>query len=219
MIADLILSHPDISVLLIESRGSSEFVVGVPHHAPLGKETLPCAEHDTSDENSGVLGRYLAALLNCHSVIASNYILDSNKTEYSDYYKVIYDWKPTILVEIHGHGGKKAEFDLEISSGSEKMSKWSQELSGKLREMLAQAPSLKNYCISGDFSKINFKATKSKTITSDQWLAFHLELPKSLRSSKSQYTYFCEVLANALQDSLVKYRGDKIGDAVANPTS
>jgi len=203
-----VLQDPDSTVLLIERRKTSDIVIGVPHHAPLGKETLPCPNHNNSDENAGTLGRYLATLLDCHSVIACNYFLDPNKAEDTDYFRILKEWMPIMHVEIHGHGGKSAEFDIEISSGSENMTVWSEDLSERLAKQIAEVPSLRHYSISGKFTEIVLKATKSRTITSNKWLAIHLELPKSLRASKSQYICFCEALATALLEILARYRED-----------
>jgi hypothetical protein len=217
--AEIILHNKDISALLIERRKTNEIVVGVPHHAPLGNETLPCEEHKNSDENAGILGWNLASLLNCHCVIASNYFIDSNKHEDSDYFRIIKEWMPSILVEIHGHGGNSVNFDIEISSGSEKMSKWAEDLSHRLEVLLTEVPSLREYSISGRFREINLRATKSKTITSDCWLAFHVELPRSIRSSESQYLKFCKSLASALQELSVNYRRVHNGNKPAIPAS
>lgn len=181
-----ILNDPHTSLLIINHRRSSEIVVAAPHHAPLGTKALPCDKHLVSDENAGLVAQHLATILDCHSIIASNYIFDVNKCDKTDYYRAIDTWNPTILVEIHGHGGKKATADIEISSGSASLEEWSRSLAEGLKEILAEDPRLGRYSVCGEFNRIHFTATKSATIISDKWLAFHLELPKSIRATKEQ---------------------------------
>jgi hypothetical protein len=212
MPVEKILESSTVSSLLIERRENSDFVIGVPHHAPLGTPNLPCPEHEDSDENTGHLGRYLAFLLGCHSVIACNYMMDVNKSRDSDYFKVLSAWSPTALVEIHGHGGEWAIFDIEISCGSIDHESWAMQLAEVLENKLAPIPTLAPYSISGAFEAIYYKATKSVTITTDEWLAFHIELPKALRSSKSQYLPFCESLAESLREILERYRKEDVNE-------
>ena len=85
MTVEQYLEATDASLLVIEERGQTDFVIGVPHHAPVGTPTLPCPEHENSDENAGFLGRYLAEKLDCCSAIACNYPIDVNKSLQSDY--------------------------------------------------------------------------------------------------------------------------------------
>ena len=206
MPVEWILENPAVSSLIIERREHSDFVVGAPHHAPLGTPNLPCPEHEDSDENTGHLGRFLASLLGCHSIVACNYTMDVNKRRESDYFRVIAAWRPKVLVEIHGHGGEFAAYDIEISCGSIERGRWAKQLGGFLEEKLAPIPALAPYAISGDFDAIYYKATKSKTIATDEWLAFHIELPKPLRASKSQYLPFCTFLAESLREVFERYR-------------
>lgn len=173
------------SFLIIEKRKSREIVVGVPHHAPAGVKSLPCPEHKQSDENAGHLGRYIADKLNSCSIIACNYWFDSNKTLESDYSKHIIKWNPKILVEIHGHAGKDAKADIEISSGSMMNNKYSTRLEELLRNRCSKHSNLKALSICGDFEKIYFKASSSPTITVDRWIPFHIELPSKLRILKN----------------------------------
>lgn len=103
-----ILGSVSASVLIIEERKFKDIVVGVPHHAPAGTESLPCIAHPKSDENAGYLGRYVARNLNSCSIIACNYRIDVNKCLRSDYSMQIAQWNPKFLVEIHGGmGGQK----------------------------------------------------------------------------------------------------------------
>lgn len=197
-----ILNNADHSTLVVTPGVDEDIVVAVPHHAPSGAGKLPCKEHPDADENAGFLGYYISQLLNCRSIIACNYFIDPNKNKDTDYCKLLLSLKPKILLEIHGHGGHSANFDIEISSGSSRRNIWSIELANRLRSKLQTSSHLKDYTISGDFNHIYFKATKTYTITTDEWLAFHIELPNSLRKSQIEYKAFCEPLSEIVRDML-----------------
>ena len=197
------------SLLIIEVRGSTDVVVGVPHHAPAGKPTLPCPEHTASDENAGFLGRHLAEALHCCSIIACNYTIDVNKFFRSDYAMQIAKWNPKVLIEIHGHGGRKAKHDIEISSGSTENSRYSVRLATELRGLLANDNGLKGLSICGEYSELYFKANGSVTISDGRWVAYHIELPPSLRKSSDGATgkpppdigyTFCNALEKAVRN-------------------
>lgn len=205
MYIEPILADPKTSMLIVNSGQVQDIVIGVPHHAPLGTPELPCEEHRDADENTGFLGYYVAQLLNCPTVIACNYFIDPNKHRESDYFKRIQSWKPKILTEIHGHGGKSAKFHIEISSGSAERNFWSKHLADRLGKKFADVPSLQGYSISGDINAIYFKAQKTTSIVEKEWVSFHIELPKSLRESKSIYTPFCELLAVALKEIMADF--------------
>ena len=200
-----ILNDTGNYALLVTPGEIEEVVIGVPHHAPLGVGHLPCKEHPYADENAGLVGYELARLLNCKSIIACNSPIDPNKSKDSDYCQKILAWKPTFLVEIHGHGGLSAKFDIEISSGNSIRNFWSKEMAKRLRTKLSSLPLLYEYTISGDINKIYFKARKSFTITVDEWIAFHIELPKSIRASKEKYSLFCKALAETISELLASY--------------
>ncbi|OGZ13427.1 MAG: hypothetical protein A2942_01105 [Candidatus Lloydbacteria bacterium RIFCSPLOWO2_01_FULL_50_20] len=171
---------------------------------------LPCPEHEDADENAGFLGRYLAERLDCCSVIACNYRVDVNKRADTDYTEQIAQWKPRLLVEIHGHGGKKAGSDVvEISSGSAVNDKFSQALAGKLEGAFASsADDLKKLAIRGEYDTLKFKASKAVTISDARWTSYHIELPPSLRKPVDAATgkppetgyQFCDVLADLLKE-------------------
>ncbi|PZN83002.1 MAG: hypothetical protein DM484_05490 [Candidatus Methylumidiphilus alinenensis] len=189
--------------LLLISGEINDVVIGVPHHAPLGVTNLPCKEHPDADENAGYLGYEIACLLNCNCIIACNYDVNPNGSEDTEYSKKILSWMPKFLIEIHGHGGKSAKFDIEISSGSEKNNNFSLKLAEYLRLKFSGLPLLKQYTISGDFKKIHFKATRSFTIQRNEWISYHIELPKSIRQSKEEYLLFCKYLAEAVKELLL----------------
>ena len=202
---ETLLDDPATCMLIATSGKVRDIVIGVPHHAPLGVAELPCEEHRDADENVGFLGYYVSRLLDCPSIIACNYFIDPNKHIDSDYFKRVQSWKPKILTEIHGHGGHSARFDIEISSGSVERNLWSKELAARLRKKLVGVPGLQDYTLSGDFNAIYFKATKSLSVIEKEWVAFHIELPKSIRKSKSRYVRFCELLAETLGEILSEF--------------
>jgi hypothetical protein len=204
---ELLLDITDISLLMIEDRPKKSVVVGVPHHAPSGKETLPCLEHQEADENTGYLGHYLAERLRCCSVIACNYPVDSNKYFRSDYSMQIAAWNPKVLVEIHGHNGKKARSSIEISSGAGGNAGFAEALAEKLSAAFAGNDALRKFTVGGDYETIYYKASAAVTITGGRWIGYHIELPPNLRKMiegldgkppRAGYT-FCEVLAEVLK--------------------
>ncbi len=206
MIANLILESANHTLLLIEERRTKDIVIGVPHHAPAGTPNLPCPEHWDADENAGFLGRYLAQALNCCSVIACNYTIDVNKSLCTDYAVQITRWQPTILVEIHGHGGKAAKSNIEISSGSSDNNRYSVPLADMLARGLAATDGLKDVSISGDYENLHFKASNSATIANAKWIPYHIELPPQLRKTPENGKpphiafAFCDLLITALRE-------------------
>ena len=184
MSAESMLESKQTSLLIIEPRKETKVVIGVPHHAPAGVTKLPCPEHEDSDENTGFLGRYIAEALQCSSIIACNYTMDVNKCNRTDYAIQIAKWKPKILIEIHGHKGRanhgKANYDIEISSGSLGREQHSKQVAKQLETAFTNSD-LEQHTICGEFLKINFKASSSVTITDERWIAYHIELPPELR--------------------------------------
>jgi hypothetical protein len=202
MSIETILNDAVNSYLLFIPGTYTEIFVAAPHHAPLSVETLPCESHPSSDENTGLIAFHLARLLGCPCLIAGNYFLDSNKHKGSDYFKKIESLKPKILIEIHGHGSLTAKFDIEISSGSLDKSSWSEKMAAQLQQEMDSIPALRNYSLSGEFNRIYFKASKSLTINTNLWMAFHIELPQKLRETKSEYMPFCELLEKVAVDMI-----------------
>lgn len=192
------LNDPCNSFLFYLPGNNEQILIAAPHHAPLGVQHLPCETHPSSDENTGWIAYHLSQMLDSGCLIAGNYFIDPNKYKTSDYFKRIESLQPKILIEIHGHGSGSANFDIEISSGSRDKTFLSQRLANLLQQGLAIRENLKTYTISGDFEKIHFRATKSLTINTDQWTAFHIELPQKLREDEQQYLSFCEVFEEAI---------------------
>lgn len=195
-------------MLLTERRSRTDIVIGVPHHAPAGQSTLPCEDHRVADENCGYLGKRISELLDCCSVIACNYAVDANKSLRTDYSMQIAAWNPKVLVEIHGHGGKRAHFDIEISSGGPENDLFSKALARKLQNAFTSNTDLQALTVCGEYDKLYFKATKAVTISDCRWISYHIELPPNLRKPpqaahgqppKLGYR-FCDILAKALKE-------------------
>jgi len=201
-----ILSNPADMQLITTSR-KREIVIAVPHHAPGGTTRLPCPEHPVSDENAGYLGHYIAEKLNASSVIACNYIFDPNKDLSSDYSRRIIEWSPQLLVEIHGHGGGKANYEIEVSAGHAAGNRWSIPFAESVAAGLNGLTELSPVTISGNFEDIFFQATRSRTISTDRWLALHIELPGKLRihpgtnpSQPPDIAWpFCDILVESIR--------------------
>ena len=197
---DNILSETQKESLLLIQGDRQNIVIGVPHHAPLGVSNLPCQDHPDADENTGFLGAEVARLLDCNCVIVCNATKDANKDKETDYSQQILSWKPHLLIEIHGHGGKSAKFDIEISCGAVDRKKLSLALEESLKKKMAVEPLLKDFTISGDFDQIYFKASKSYTITAREWVALHIELPKKIREAPEIFLPFCKILAESVSE-------------------
>jgi hypothetical protein len=200
MSIETFLNDPTTSYLVYLPAENNQILVAAPHHAPLGVQQLPSPTHPTSDENTGWIAYQLAKLLNCPCLIAGNYFLDSNKDKSTDYFKRILSIHPKLLIEIHGHASGSAKFDIEISSGSLNKTEFSKQLATGLAFAFTKYPSLSEYTISGDFEQIHFKATKSLTINTYEWLAFHIELPQKLRENKEQHHIFCVCLSKLVSE-------------------
>ena len=117
-------------------------------------------------------------------------------------------WRPKVLIEIHGHGGKIAKYDIEISSGSSENDRYSHQIATKLAGIIAGADELKNLSISGQYSKLHFKASGSVTISDGRWIAYHIELPPALRKPSNSPSgkppnigyKFCNGLVKAVKE-------------------
>ena len=208
MDAELLLEITELSLLMIQDRPKKSIVVAVPHHAPAGKETLPCLEHQEADENTGFLGHYLAEQLHCCSVIACNYPVDSNKFFRSDYSMQIAAWNPKVLIEIHGHSGRKAKSSIEISSGAGGSEGYAKTLAERLAVSFQANDALRKFTVCGEYSQIYYKASNAVTITGGRWVGYHIELPPNLRKliegmdgkpPRAGYA-FCDVLAEVLRE-------------------
>ena len=191
-----LLNDSTNSYLIYHSGNNQKILVAAPHHAPLGVQQLPCLTHPTSDENTGWIAYQLAHHLDCDLIIAGNYFLDPNKYRTSDYYKKIESLMPTTLIEIHGHGSGSANYDIEISTGSREKSHLAEQFTDYLKQALSTQDHLKNYTICGDFDRIHFRATKSLTINTVLWNAYHIELPQKIREDQNQYLPLCEIIKN-----------------------
>ena len=198
------LTHPSKSFLIVEKREGSDIVIGAPHHAPAGVDTLPCGRD--ADENTGYLAYYLSEKLRATCVIAVNGKVDPNKSPGTNYSKAIRARCPGLLVEIHGHGGKRARADVEVSAGSRKKEHHAKRLVNSLREYLLRNDNINDLSVSGTWDFIYFKASRTATITGNDWLGLHIELPPLLRLQGGtkqppvEGYLFCEALAKALEE-------------------
>jgi hypothetical protein len=174
------LDYNSGSLLLSQTNPKSNIVVGVPHHGPYRFSRMLCDRN--ADENAGYLGAYLFEKLDCSLIIANRYFCDPNKDETTDYCKFIAKTDPDMLVEVHGHGGTKAVYDIEISSG-EFDKEYSKKFAKKLAKKMKHHPELKKYTISGDYDKIYYTAQFSLTVTDKRWHTLHIELPRTLRKT------------------------------------
>lgn len=169
-------------------------MIGAPHHSLGGIKFLPCKEHKDADENTGLIARQIALRLNVSSIIACNYRVDSNKSLETDYSRIIIQWKPKYLVEIHGHGAKFADkYAVEVSSGNIERNQLSKQFADTLTNKMANHRSLKRFEAFGDFDSIYFKATNSATITTSEWNPIHVEIPPSLRLTKTNQLPKCGI--------------------------
>ena len=213
MDANSMLESTEQSLLIIEARPRHDIIVGVPHHAPAGTPTLPCPEHGDSDENTGFIGRHIAKQLNCCCIIACNSTIDPNKNLDSDYAMQIAEWRPSVLIEIHGHGKVRSKYDVEVSCGSIDHTRYSEDLAAVINRNLAEDAEFADVSVSGRFADLYFRATKTLTITDTRWLAYHIELSSRLRKPKNgqpgRPTAFAYRFANHLAVALLEKHGQK----------
>jgi hypothetical protein len=197
-----ILSEKE-TILLIKEQERKDIIVGSPHHTPGGVAKMPCKDHEVGDENTGFITYKLAEKLKTSFIIACNYHIDSNKNLETVYSRQIKQWKPKYLIEIHGHGGKKAGLDcIEISSGNDRRNDKSKNFAQILKKKLDNYKELKKYEVDGDFDCIYFKATSSATITTDLWIPFHIELPPSIRKDNNDLPAFIDDFVNCLKETI-----------------
>jgi len=163
-------------------RNKSKVVIGAPHHAIGGVEKLPCPEHEVSDENTGYLARKLANYIESSYIIGCNATIDYNKSKENNYYKFIELITPKLLVEIHGHGGKKiGGNNIEISCGRKDNTEFSIKFSKLLNTKLRVKKDFEDIKVEGDLDKIYYKASKTISIQNKNWNSLHIELPPKLR--------------------------------------
>lgn len=195
--------------LIVGEGVRGEIVIGAPHHAPGGVETLPCSR--PADQNTGLLATRLARLLESPVVIAVNATSDPNKRMDTGYSKAVRQLAPKFLVEIHGHGGDKAKTDIEISAGGPGLNQKSTLLASVLNTELEKHPQLRDLTVCGDFQEIYYKATKTATIQHHGWAGLHIELPLLLRKRQNNPTIpqagqmFSRCLAAALSEAISSF--------------
>jgi hypothetical protein len=192
------------TTLITEKCLRNDILIAAPHHAIGGVKELHCSPNRASDENTGLIAYEIAKKLNCSFVIACNATSDPNKSLETDYSKQIIEWSPKYLIEIHGHGGKRGrEKVIEISSGSKVKNKFSNPFASTLQSILTNLDNLNELVIKGNFDEIYFKATNTATIIDNRWIAFHIELPPSLRLNYDKnLPENCSEFIKALSDTI-----------------
>ena len=85
------------------------------------------------------------------------------------------------ILEIHGHGGQSAKFDIEVSCGSAGREPLAIRFAGALARDLADDPTLSALSVSGEFARVYFRATQAATMQSPLWQGLHVELPLAVR--------------------------------------
>lgn len=189
--------------LFIAAKGNRSFItIGAPHHAVGGIKELPCHTHKDADENTGFIARRIAELLDCNYAITCNMRVDANKSLDTDYYKQLIAWETRYLIEIHGHGAKNASVkSIEISCG-QTCAHHAASFANDLHEKLSHTD-LKGFSVSGDYSKIYFKARNTASVNDDRWLTYHIELPPALRKDEhDRLPSFADIFARAAVDTI-----------------
>ncbi|PID27909.1 MAG: hypothetical protein CSB55_06930 [Candidatus Cloacimonadota bacterium] len=199
MFSDQILQIKDQSILLFNERENTDIIIAAPHHTPFGAPYMPCEKLRPGDEGVGFIVKKTANILNCSSVIASNYFIDSNKFEDSDYFKIIKRNNLRLLTEIHGHGSKSARYDIEISAGSFEKNEISMKFAELLRKKM-KGSLLEKFTVCGDWRKIYFTAQYTKTVNTSLWNAIHAELPWSIRGIPENAELFSEIAAETIRE-------------------
>lgn len=208
----------DLTLLIVDLKKSSRLTVGVPHHTPGGRSFMPTLKKRPGDENAGFLGELLAEKLQASFVCACNYFLDPNKSLDTDYSRAIIRSNPKVLVEVHGHGHRNTDNDVEISCGSKKEEIYAVQLMDQLKERLKadhMPPKLKELKIEARFDRIYFRATGAATIKKPVWRAYHIETPQFLRLAEDgpdvpeEGKIFIKLLAETLEKILGMEFGGK----------
>ncbi|MEW6623914.1 MAG: hypothetical protein AB1420_12440 [Bacillota bacterium] len=207
-----VLDKHNISILVADIKENSIITIGTPHHTPGGVLDMRSCISRVGDENVGYLGFHVADMLKCSFICACNYFIDPNKSMQTDYSKAIIKSKPKYLIEIHGHGKRNSQNDVEISCGSRQKEDHAIRLQMKLTELIGQFvltnsnwEDLRKIKIEAEFDKIFYRATKTATITEQKWEAYHIELSPMLRKDNNSKVpeiglKFSELLARAIKE-------------------
>jgi len=193
-------------------RKASKIVIGAPHHAIGGIKNLPCPEHQVSDENTGYIAKDLANYINCSYIVGCNAKIDYNKSSDNSYYKYIEELAPKLLIEIHGHGGKKVgNKRIEISCGRIDNNEFSIKFATLLSDKINANLNFQEIEIEGDLNKIYYKASKTFSIKNKNWDSLHIEFPPFIRVDHSNqkllpeyHKEFVAMLGDSILDLLEK---------------
>ena len=163
-----------------DDRSPTHLVVGAPHHAPAGVRRLKCDR--VADQNSGLLAWQIAQAARVPVVIVTNAEEeDPNKSLDSGYCEAVSSYEPNILFEVHGHGGGRACFDLEVSAGSSTRAVHAATFADALSDQMIQHPILGGLTVSADFDAIHYKARYTATMQTERWLGIHVDFPLMVR--------------------------------------
>ncbi len=183
--------------LIKKAFGTNQVVVAAPHHTPKGVDKMPTGR--AGDENAGYLARNVADHLKGTMVVAANAEYDPNK-EPGPYESHIVTDQAKVIVETHGHAGSRTRNDIEISCGTKELNKYSKELAEKIRQYLLKiadkirsespgvARELRGLIVEGDFDKIYFKASNTRSLQEARRkgiVPYHIEHITKLRTSSS----------------------------------
>lgn len=204
LVFDYLLKNNKYQINIAEFNENSKILISGPHHASkLNKYLKHNTQHITSDENIGYLVKYLANKLQSSFYLCNNFVFDVNKYD-SDYIKYIALVNPNILIEIHGHSGEHSRNDIEISCGNRDNNIYSYALA-KFLENKFNDNTFYNLKVEGDYNKIHYKASKTISINTTNYIAFHIELSYKMRRAwflnkppKKGYL-FCDYLIEGLK--------------------
>lgn len=185
MIPSTLFDRTQTSLLIsnLADTDSAWVVVGAPHHAPAGVRCLKC--NRPADQNTGLIAWEVAHALGAPFVIATNAEVDPNKSLTSKYSAAVRGFGPRFLLEIHGHGMRNVNFDVEVSAGSVGRSEYAVNFATALSNAMRADPELSALSVSGDFRSIRFRATRTATMHSTDWIGIHVELPLLVRKQGS----------------------------------
>ena len=114
-------------IVLKNCKAPYRVVIGVPHHAKVGKSNI-CENGRDSDENAASYAIVAYnALKESHIppklvIMANATGKDPNKYKDTPYFKEIFEERAEMLIECHGAGPKK-RLDIEVSAGRNSLSR------------------------------------------------------------------------------------------------
>ncbi|MBN1969319.1 MAG: hypothetical protein JXR48_03785 [Candidatus Delongbacteria bacterium] len=172
-------------------------LIAAPHHCESRNEKIGFNYERPGDKYTGKVAELIADKLECGLLICKNYFIDPNKYETSDYYNIIDNLKPSLLVEIHGHGSKNNIYEIEIAS--QRKTQHSEHFSQILFDEMKKNDELDKITICGKLDKIYFTAPETLTIQNEKWIGIHIELPIYLRQNSIVRDMFIDAVVKAIK--------------------